>query len=395
MKVGVVDFFSGCGGASTGFAAASVPGATIEIVSGVDFDQAACATFTRAHDKPAHCEDIRELLSNPRKMQGLIDEWALERYDKVIFIGCAPCQGFAAHTRTSDRKDPRRHLFVMFAELAARLQPDGIFMENVPDIFSKKHWPFFSAGRDALSGAGYTLRSQIYNFAGFGLPQERFRAVMLALRSPFEMPAPPIEPSDFRTVRESIGQLPSLRPGEVAPFDAMHRTSNHRPATVDIIRQVPPNGGSRPIGVGPKCLDRAREKHGGYTDVYGRLAWDKPSVTITSRCRTPSCGRFAHPEQHRGLSVREAALLQGFPKDFVFEGNFDEKFKQIGNAVPPLVARFFAEHLVRCMLGLHPALAANSAPDVTEPVGPGFAVTINGIKKRRAAKESQKVDAVA
>jgi DNA (cytosine-5)-methyltransferase 1 len=123
--------------------------------------------------------------------------------------------------------------------------------------------------------------------------------------------------------------------------------------------------------------------HGGYTDVYGRLAWDRPSVTVTARCRTPSCGRFAHPEQHRGLSIREAALLQGFPSDFMFEGNFDDKFKQIGNAVPPLVAKKFAEHLMRLAMGLQPALPTSTDEDVVAPVGPGFAVTINGIKRRR------------
>jgi len=384
MRFGVVDFFSGCGGTSTGFSMASVPGAHVEIVAGVDIDAHACATFARMHRRPTQCLDIRRLADEPARLRRLIESWRLDRFDRVLLVGCAPCQGFAAHRKSVDSDDPRRHLFVLFAEIADRLGPDAIFMENVPDLFSKKHWRYYSAGKANLEEAGYTVRSRIYNFAGFGLPQERFRAVMLAMKDRFDLPDPPRQPRDFATVRDAIGHLPHLTPGEACPNDPMHQTSNHRDSTVAILQQVPRDGGNRPVGVGPRCLDRAREKHGGYTDVYGRLAWERPSVTITARCRTPSCGRFAHPEQHRGLSIREAALLQGFPADFMFEGGFDDKFKQIGNAVPPLVAKHFAEHLIRLLMGLDPTLVTSDRELVTAPIGPGFAVTINGIKKRRA-----------
>lgn len=383
MHIGVLDFFSGCGGASTGFAAANIPGVEVEIVAGIDIDAAACATFQGMHSAPAYCLDVRELVEDRPRFDQLVESWDLARFDKLILVGCAPCQGFAAHRKSVDGHDPRRSLFVLFTEIARRLSPDAIFMENVPDLFSKRHWPYFMAGRRALEGAGYQVHGRIYNFAGFGLPQERFRAVMLALPEPFEMPSPPLGPDEFSTVRSVIGHLPPLVAGEVCKSDAMHRTSNHRKSTINILREVPADGGNRPIGVGPECLDRARAKHGGYTDVYGRLAWDRPSVTVTARCRTPSCGRFAHPEQHRGLSIREAALLQGFPPSFVFEGNFDDKFKQIGNAVPPLVARHFAEHLISLLLGRDTELPTSNAQNVTGSVGPGFAVTINGIKKRR------------
>lgn len=392
-RFGVVDFFSGCGGASTGFSLASVRGADIEIVAGIDIDANACATFERMHNRPAHCLDIRGLLDKPSQLTALVETWDLKRFDRVLLIGCAPCQGFAAHRKAIDDDDPRRHLFTVFTEIARRINPDAIFMENVPDLFSKKHWPYYSSGREILEKAGYTVRSRIYNFAGFGLPQERFRAVMLAMKTPFQMPDPPIDPGGFSTVRDAIGNLPPLEAGQMSDADPMHRTSNHRRSTVKILRRVPADGGNRPVGVGPECLDRAREKHGGYTDVYGRLSWNRPSVTVTARCRTPSCGRFAHPEQHRGLSVREAALLQGFPSDFMFEGNFDDKFKQIGNAVPPLVAAKFAEHLVRLVMGRRPALPTSSDKDVVAPVGPGFAVTINGIKRRREKANQEAVRA--
>lgn len=389
LRVGIVDFFSGCGGASYGFARATYPSAKIEIIAGIDFDEYGCSTFERMLGVPAHNIDISELVEDDNeKLDAMLSAWNLKQFDKIILIGCAPCQGFAAHRKSIKGKDHRRSLFGIFSEIATRINPDAIFMENVPDMFSKKHFQYYEAGRAVLESAGYHVRSRVYNFADFGLPQERFRAIMMAMRKPFNMPEPTVHHSKHKTVRDTIEKLPKLNSGETDPKDSMHIVSKHRQSTIDVLRQVPKDGGNRPMGVGPKCLDRAREAHGGYTDVYGRLAWDKPAVTITARCRTPSCGRFAHPEQNRGLSVREAALLQGFPLEFMFEGPFDDKYKQIGNAVPPIVAAQLGTHLIRELMASDESREVEHingySDDVTRPVGPGFAVTINGIKRRRA-----------
>ena len=363
---------------------ASTPDVSVEIVAGIDNDPHSCATYARMHDRPAHCVDIADLAEDSALLASFVSNWRLGDYDRVVMIGCAPCQGFAAHRKFIDEDDPRRHLFAVFCEIARKINPDAIFMENVPDLLSRKHWKYYSTGRCLLEASDYHVRAQIYNFAEFGLPQERFRTVILALKEEFEMPDGFLEPEQFRTVRDAIGGLPPLEAGGMCPDDPMHRTSNHRQSTIDILKRVPVDGGNRPIGVGPACLDRARKSHGGYTDVYGRLRWDRPSVTITARCRTPSCGRFAHPEQHRGLSIREAALLQGFPKDFMFEGNFDDKYKQIGNAVPPIVAEQFGKYLIQIMLGKTTNFATRNGADIEAPVGPGFAVKINGIKRKRS-----------
>lgn len=387
LKVGVVDFFAGCGGASSGFSAAKLQNASIEIIAGIDHDKHSCATYSRMHGKPALELDIAALVEDGNPQLGaLIESWQLERFDKVVLIGCAPCQGFAAHRKSIKGRDHRRSLFGIFCEIATRIQPDAIFMENVPDMFSKRHWQHYVSGRSLLEESGYQVRSRVYNFADFGLPQERFRAVIIAAKQQFNMPAPLYAHSEHRTVADAIAHLPKLRSGEVDRRDPMHVVSKHRDSTLAILAKIPKDGGNRPVGVGPECLDRAREKHGGYTDVYGRLAWKRPAVTITARCRTPSCGRFAHPEQDRGLSVREAALLQGFPEDFYFEGPFDDKYKQIGNAVAPLVAARFAEHMVAAILqsGRGKVSRVNGYElDIVKPIGPGFAVTINGIKKKR------------
>jgi len=392
IKIGVIDFFSGCGGVSYGFSQIRNENANVNIVAGIDNDKHSCATYLKMLGRPAHEIDISTLVDeNNTLLDELIQSWYLDQYDKVILVGCAPCQGFAAHRKFIEGHDHRRSLFGIFSEIATRISPDAIFMENVPDMFSKKHWEYYESGRLVLEAAGYNVRSRILNFADYGLPQERFRAVMMAFKQKFPMPQPIYAQHQHRTVRDAIGHLAPLLPGEVHPNDAMHIVSKHRPSTVEILRQVPLNGGNRPVGVGPACLDRTREKHGGYTDVYGRLAWDKPAVTITARCRTPSCGRFAHPQQNRGLSVREAALLQGFPPDFSLEGPFDDKYKQIGNAVPPVVATRLGEHMVRVLLGEVSAeehLSDKYDMDIATSVGRGFAVTINGIKRRRKAEEN-------
>lgn len=384
-RVGVLDFFCGCGGASYGFSKARRQGLDVRILGGVDIDAHACATYRRMVGAPSEQLDIAALARRPSMLSGLLDRWGWADHDRRILVGCAPCQGFAAHRKAVEGRDPRRSLFVDFCRLAMTLRPDAIFIENVPDLFAKRHWPYFTNGRSMLEAAGYVVRGRIYNLADFGLPQERFRAVVMAFRHPFRMPEPLFGHAQHRTVRQAIGHLPSLRPGEASDSDPMHVTSRHRPETIATLARIPRDGGNRPVGVGPKCLDRARAAHGGFTDVYGRLAWDRPAVTITARCRTPSCGRFVHPEQNRGLSIREAALLQGFPGDYMFEGPFDDRFKQIGNAVPPLVAKIMAEHVLGVISAGRDTGATVSDPrDIVRPVGPGFAVTINGIKRRRS-----------
>ncbi|MGX9967087.1 DNA cytosine methyltransferase [Roseomonas sp. F4] len=389
LTIGVVDFFCGAGGVSIGLKAASNDRVQYVIVEGIDNDPYCARTYELMVGSPCDTSDILALSRSRKALASKIKSWDLGRFDRVLLVGCSPCQGFAAHRKSINCEDPRRNLFEAFCRIAVVVKPDAILMENVPDIFSADHWSHFQAGHDLLTGEGYKIRSGIYNFAGFGLPQERFRAVVMAFREDFELPAAPLGPDGYRTVRHAIGHLRPLASGEADPSDPMHVASNHRQSTLDTLRRVPKDGGNRPQGVGPACLDRTRSKHGGYTDVYGRLAWGKPSVTVTARCRTPSCGRYAHPEQDRGLTTREAALLQGFPPDYMFVGPFDDGFKQVGNAVSPLVAMQLAKFIAGRLAGLDCTEWERGVPPikVSASVGPGFAVTINGIKRRRRREQ--------
>lgn len=313
-------------------------------------------------------------------------EWLAARRDELgdspfLLAGGPPCQGFSSHVKTKGDLKNRNQLFGLFGEIAVQLQPDVLMIENVADLVSARSWPLFEDLKANLEQAGYSVRAKIINMAQLGVPQERFRTIVLASRN--NQPTfPEIThiPGEFSTVREWIGDLPPVENGMVDATDQMHEASKHRESTLEIIRSVPHDGGSRKRGVGPACLDRTYKSHGGYTDVYGRLAWSSAAPTITARCRTPSCGRFTHPEQDRGLTAREAACLQTFDRTWQFSGPFDDRFKQIGNAVPPLAAQAFGTHVASGMPAVDQEVGIYEVID--KPVGSSFSVLIPGIRKR-------------
>jgi DNA (cytosine-5)-methyltransferase 1 len=343
-KIQYVDFFAGCGGMSYGFHLASRFMPQIRNVGAFDIDEHANKTYENNFGVKPFNIDLGN--SSTQEIKDLLKTNGYAETDPVIVIGCAPCQGFSSHRKKDPRKDARNSLVGKFAEIAIGLNADFIIMENVPDLLSVKHKRHYDQFEKTLKTAGYKINVKIINMADYGVAQARFRTLVLASKefTP-SIPESIVGRLDHYTVYDAIGHLPPLSAGQKCMLDEMHITSKHRPETVEIIKQVPKDGGSRPRGVGPQCLDKVS----GFYDVYGRLAWKKPSITITARCRTPSCGRFSHPEQDRGLSVREAALLQGFPPDFHFSGPFDDKFKQVGNAVPPLFSRVLASHVLRIM----------------------------------------------
>ena len=165
----------------------------------------------------------------------------------------------------------------------------------------------------------------------------------------------------------------------------MHKSAAHNKSTLEVIRQVPHNGGNRPVGIGPKCLDRTK----GFSDVYGRLYWDRPSITITHYARNPASGRYTHPEQDRGLTAREAAILQSFPYGFEFTGKSDDVYRQIGEAVPPMLSAAIAANVLIELLSSPPTASqlAEAPSSIEEPVSSSYSSVIAGIKNRgKAAK---------
>ena len=343
-EIDVLDFFSGCGGMSLGFAAISQNTNLFNILGGIDLSEYALNSFKKNYKAKTLRKDIREIYFNGEQ-QKIKDYFGINDKKKkpLVIIGCAPCQGFSAHQkRYGHTNDERNTLIGAFAEVVVSFNPDYIVMENVPEILSKKYSQHYQEAKDTFESHGYKISQMIFNSAGFGVPQARYRAVIVAAKTDFTLPLELLAANEYATVRDAIGDLPQVNAGEILNGDIYHRSASHKKSTIETISKVPQNGGNRPQGVGPKCLDKVN----GFYDVYGRLSWDKPSITITQYSRNPASGRFTHPVQNRGLTIREAARIQSFPDGFEFVGNLDECFKQIGEAVPPMLSLAIATQIV-------------------------------------------------
>lgn len=378
--IDVIDMFSGCGGMSAGFLAVNALTPAYRLAMAVDIDVDANNSYEANLGLRPQRLDVAELGANPAKARKLIASVRSNPSAPLVMIGCAPCQGFSSHRNSHGEGDKRNSLFISFTKIAVAVKPDAVIIENVPELLTDRYWPLVDQARKMLSEAGYSVRVDVHNMAEFGVPQQRFRAVMIAMRKSFGMPKGFLSRGTYRTVRSAISYLPKITPGQIDPTDPMHYTAGHRPSTVETIKAVPRDGGNRPKNVGPSCLQRAEDKSGraAYEDVYGRLWWDRPSITMTAYSRNPASGRFVHPDQHRGLSVREVALLQSFPRSYSFCGSLDSRFRQVGNAVPPAFSAFLATHLLGELLGSHQEEPWDEG--ITAPVGPSFSRLIPALK---------------
>jgi len=381
--IDVIDMFSGCGGMSAGFASLNAYCPAFRIAGAVDTDEPANQSYQINLCVKPLCMDIGKLARSPSLLAKTRQTMCPNGSSPLVLIGCAPCQGFSSHRKESESLDPRNSLFADFARIAAKLRPSVIVMENVPELLTDKYWPFVAQARVLLEKCGYFVNLSVHNMAEYGVPQERFRTLLLAMQDPFIAPAGFLPRGRFKTVRDAIGHLPAIRAGERHPADPMHFTAGHKDSTLATIEAVPLDGGSRPAHVGPECLRRAKERNGRavYEDVYGRLFWDKPAITITAHARNPASGRYVHPDQTRGLSVREAALLQSFPSGYDFAGSLDQRFRQIGNAVPPAFAAFLAAHIFNQLQGSSQAeRSVQFDRGITSPVGASFSRLIPSLK---------------
>ena len=382
--IDLIEMFSGCGGMSAGFLAVNSLVRAFRPILAVDIDDIANRTYAlNLALRPLHA-DVAGLAQNRGRLAEILRKSGRRPLNPLVLIGCAPCQGFSSHRNEEGEGDVRNHLFVQFARLAAILLPDVVVVENVPELLSTRHWKYFRHAQRILRHAGYFVHLCVLNMAEFGVPQERFRAVMLAMKRPFVPPKGFLNRPEFKTVRDAIGFLPIIKAGERRADDQMHFTAAHAESTLSVIRRVPKDGGNRPVDSGPACLRRAaaRQGRGAYDDVYGRLPWDRPAITITAYARNPASGRFVHPEQDRGLSIREAACLQGFPKAYRFAGTLDAAFRQIGNAVPPVFSAYLGCHVLGELLAKGGRTLAMDE-GIGKPVGPSFSRLIPALKAGR------------
>lgn len=335
----VIDFFCCGGGMSLGFAALKD---FYRILGGVDINETSLKTYELNYGTPVINADITTISPKSNIIQKTFN---VAENRPLVVIGCAPCQGFSAHRKKDGDKpeDERNTLIGYFSDIAVHLNPDFVVMENVPEILTGKYKNHYEEAKKVFTQNGYYVVQRIYNAAGFGVPQARSRAIIVASKcKDFELPDELLNEEHYVTVRDAIADLPRVDARHQSKMmDRYHRCSIHKQSTIDIIAQVPHDGGSRPKGVGPKCLDKVK----GFSDVYGRLSWDKPAITITQYARNPASGRYSHPEQDRGLTIREAARLQSFPDGYLWNGSLGDNFKQIGEAVPPLLALSIATQI--------------------------------------------------
>ncbi|MFB9246080.1 DNA cytosine methyltransferase [Massilia antarctica] len=335
----VFDFFSGCGGTSSGLGQAGM-----EIAMGLDIDPDSADSFRANFPRSTFLlGDIREMDAD------VLSPLIGKRKSPLLFCGCAPCQPFSKQNRNQSAEDPRRDLLGEFSRFVERWLPEYVFIENVPGMqkVNGKSGPFHKFNQ-LLSRLGYSFASQVVPAMSFGVPQTRKRLVLLArLNGPISIPPATHGPSGkpYTTVRDAIGHLPPILAGGTHPSDMHHQSAELSELNLLRIAHTPEGGGreSWPEGLKLDC----HRTHSGHSDVYGRLAWDKMASGLTTRCISYSNGRFGHPEQNRALSVRETALLQTFPDNYLFAGNLASRARQIGNAVPPAMSLAVGKHFLK------------------------------------------------
>lgn len=375
----MIDLFAGAGGLSEGLSEAGFHGLfASEIVDTY------AATYKKNHPSTqVLTADIRDVSADEiRKNLGL------ERGELDLIAGGPPCQGFSINAPVRSVLDERNHLFKEYLRFVDTFAPRAILIENVPGLVSFEHGATLHAILDALAGLGYGADVRILGAAYYGVPQMRWRTIILGLRGKqlpvraFPEPAyhAPIKPNftstfdgqqlikmpddgaatiHFTTVEEAIGDLPPLKAGErgslikeyakapTCDYQKRARTGssgvyNHEAprlskANLDRLRFIKPGGNwtDIPDELLPKGMQQARKTD--HTKRYGRVTPDGLASTILTKC-DPHWGAYFHYSQERSFTVREAARIQSFPDYYIFKGSLSEQFAQVGNAVPPLLA---------------------------------------------------------
>lgn len=350
MPLNVFDFFSGCGGTSKGF-----QNAGLKPVFALDHDLDAAGTFRR--NFPDVCFSHSDITKFDENELNLI--FNEKKHNATLFCGCAPCQPFTRqNTKKPDSEnDIRRTLLSRFGELIEKFSPDYVFVENVPGIQSITGHGILVRFRKHLEDLGYKTVIDIVESQNYGVPQRRRRLVFLASKNAdIDFPAPTHGPGTeipYETVRNRISYLPAIEAGEIHEAVPNHRAARLSSLNLQRIMATPPEGSRADWPTELRLACHTKTGYTGHTDVYGRMKWDEPATGLTTRCVSLSNGRFGHPEQHRAISVREAAALQTFPDNFIFHGSLNSQARQIGNAVPVLLAEVFGRHILEHMKRYH------------------------------------------
>lgn len=339
-KLTAIDLFSGCGGSALGFQKSG-----FDIRVAIDVDYWSTETYKRNHQNTVVLTDDIRYVSGEQ----LLKLACLKKRQLSVLLACPPCQGFSFARSNGSSYDPRNELVFEFVRLAKEMLPKIIAMENVPGLSRGKGKGIFLETVSQLNKIGYKTISGVLNASDYGVPQNRRRVILLGTRLNrvrLKLPVPTYGEKETKskvTVRDAIKNLPIISWGKKDADDLMHVSANLSDINFKRMKTTPHNGGGWKDWPEDLKLDCHKKSNGGHGDVYGRMRWDEPSPTLTGGCTAISKGRFGHPEQNRAISLREASRLQSFPDTYIFEGPFTNIAKQIGNAVPPLLAQAIAE----------------------------------------------------
>lgn len=336
-----VDLFCGAGGLTHGLLQAG-----IKVNAGIDIDQQVEHAFVKNNPGAQFlCWDVAR--KNYPSIAKLFDT------DRTrLLAGCAPCQPFSRLTN-GRREHQDGDLLDNFGRFVVGILPELVTMENVPELADRGS-EVFERFVKTLERHGYHIDWKLVRCTDYGIPQARQRLVLLASRlGPISIPEGRYRhPSQWKTVRQTIGDLPPLASGEEDPDDPLHVAALLSPMNLERIRATRHDGGTRRDWPDDLVLDCHRKESGkSYGSIYARMWWDRPSPTMTTLCTGIGNGRFGHPDQDRAITLREAALFQSFPRTYEFwprEQKLNRKAvgRMIGNAVPPRLAKALGEALL-------------------------------------------------
>ena len=322
-----VDLFCGVGGLTHGLSRSG-----IDVVAGIDLDASCKYAFEKNNTGRFVSADVSTMASS--EVDRLFPEGCLK-----VLVGCAPCQPFSAYTqKIKDRQNDKKwKLLYSFSRIVRSIEPTIISMENVPQLINQKP---FEKLIETLGKIGYEFTYDVVKCESYGIPQTRRRLVLLASKlGDIRLIPPTHDAGNYVSVRDTIGHLEELEAGECSETDPLHRCQRLAPINLERIRNSVPGGTWRDWDVDIRTDCHRRESGKTFSNVYGRMEWDKPAPTITTQYFNYGSGRFGHPEQDRALSLREGALLQTFPPEYDFidpdkPNGLSVIATHIGNAVP-------------------------------------------------------------
>ena len=332
-KLTCIESFAGAGGMALG-----MHDAGFDVRLAFDLDADAVATYQTNLDSKCIQADANEISSTE-----ILDAAEITKGELDLFCGGPPCQGFSKQRRGAHMlDDPRNILIRDFVRFVDEIGPNAFLLENVAIFGQKRGKPYLAELASALNE--YDLYPHFYNGADYGIAQTRQRFVLVgikrSLETVFEVPEPTVD--QWVTVGEALAGLPEPPEDTSCHLDFANHCKTRISKENEVRFSFVPQGGGWqdiPWEYRLKCHQVADVKSGGWPDVYGRLEWDGYCPTITGGFDSFTRGRYGHPVANRAITPREAARLQGFPDWFEFKGNRSEVRRQLGNAVPPPLAK--------------------------------------------------------